>query len=643
MVSSVTAALLCVAPFGCKDDKPKDKKAESDAKAGGDEGDKTSDDKPEAESGAKPKEEGDPVAKVAEPVADLGDADPTETAPISYATDMKTLLDLLPEDEEQFVLIRDLTAGVDVYDTLIGSHLDSIKPMLGSPEAAATFDLASAGLTTLRAKLGEKVMDTSKGAVFAVKHEALIYAAEDPNAFRNLLSAMGAEENQMPKHCVAPAGLPGYAACGDDKAKLEKLAAGNKGADRLAALQAELPGVDLSRANVAARAVDQQGKATFAITMASGALHLSLAMEEATAELAKYIKAGPAPAMALRDPGGAFVWVNLETDGVKKQLSAAVPMFAGVGETLSGEIFFGGIKGSTGLAAMIGISDPAPIGGLIALASSQLQAIPKEVDGTTIDAKMESIDADELEVNTIHVKLGGEGHIKQLLGMGMEPEAFAFAAGKYAAITIGAKKEIVQTIATYPGDAVTKAQLAGVPGGMADAMVKGDVGLAIHLPMDGIQAPAVRDYFLASMKQMPAQQLGGLDAEQIAKSMVSAVAPFSSLSMWITHPQKERVMHVVVQGFGDVQTAEGKDANAAVVEVAKGADPAATYKALSEKYPSSPAAHRYKDRSGDGASGASAVSSAFVLGMMAGAIVPAFGFDPGASAVPQAPAPKVEK
>lgn len=609
---------MALSTSACKtDEKPAEADAEASKSKPGADGDPTPDPRSEVVDAKSP-------AGAAKAVLDLPD-DPK----VEYATSLDTILDQLPAGSDEFVVMRDPSAALDLFDSLIGSHLDAFKKELEAMSGSGQIEKMVSAMGAMRLEFSKKAIDFDKGLLFSVKDEAIIFASENPNAFKDFLTAVSFGEADLPEHCVAPAAMPGYAACGDDKSKLEGLTAGKEGKKHVEALSGSLKGVDITRANVAGAAKPDGGLPPihFSVETANGAVHLALTNVPGINEGTDFLASGAAPALGLLDSKSAFLWGRVNLDKFAKDIASAPPPIGPVAKTFTGEMFLGGLGGGGGLGVLAGVTDPYPASGMVALAGTQLDAIPKTLpDGSTVDVKVEQIEAGGTKVGTVHAVLGGNSQLAKLKELGMTPELYGFSAGKYVALTVGATADVVGKVAAYDGTQASASALAQMPSGLSRAMAAGDAAFAMHLPMDGMQTKSVREYFNSALQAMPKEQLAGSNPDQLSRLMIGGVAPFSSFSAWLTNPESAGgVVHLVVQAFGDVSSEEGKAANDAVIKIAGGADPVATYAALAKAYPDSPRVESYQERAGEakGAVG-SPMTSAFVLGVLAGVSVPAF-------------------
>jgi hypothetical protein len=155
---------------------------------------------------------------------------------------------------------------------------------------------------------------------------------------------------------------------------------------------------------------------------------------------------------------------------------------------------------------------------------------------------------------------------------------------------------------------------------MARALNEGGASWALYVPLDGLQAPQMQQQIADGVAIVPDRERGGLAPDAFANALLSVVAPLSSVSLWLTHPEKARVVHLVVEGFADDSTAKGKAARAAVAKVTAGGDRKQVYGALAKEHPDP----RFTARSGtDPTALRATLSGAFMLGLLAALAVPA--------------------
>lgn len=110
------------------------------------------------------------------------------------------------------------------------------------------------------------------------------------------------------------------------------------------------------------------------------------------------------------------------------------------------------------------------------------------------------------------------------------------------------------------------------------------------------------------------------DAEMLAMAR-SIWAPYSSSTAWLTEGDGVTLRGRVAR-FGRADTEQGRAEAAAIEAVAGGAEAAATYGALAERYPDSPRRQLYEVRAGSKSD--PSVLSASVVGVAAAVAIPAF-------------------
>ena len=545
---------------------------------------------------------------------------PAEPA-VDYAAELEPLLDLVPGDDDHFIALRDADALLRLFDAFVGVTTPSVLERFSDNPDVGEARVVLEEIAKLRDALIEAKVDLDKGVLFLEGPGALVYgtASDDPTAIKVAMKAVGVKDSDLPPTCVAPPAMPGYAACGEDEAVLKALAPGKHGSAYVTAYSERLTGFDLERGNAFIRLEGPSGPVMGAVATPPGRIHVAVSLADVGQELGKYLGAGKPESLGLLSPGAAFVWTKVQLSAFKEQLESAPGPVQNVAGTLTGEVVAGGIQKSAG-GMFVGVNDPFPASGLVSLASLQTDMIKSQLPENS-DVKVEPVEVGGTTTQALHVTFGLDESGKTMVDtLKLEPSAWGFSAGKYAGFVIGATEEAVKGVASYEPKA---SSLSGVPGNLSTAMQSGDVALAIYLPFDALQAATIRSTLMEAIAAAPGPQLA---EPKIVEAAYDAVSPLSSFSLWLTHPEKERVLHISIESFADATTDEGKDALEALGEVIAGADPKATYAALAAKHSSSPRAYRYRVRAGDieGGVGPAAMSASFLLGAVAGITVPAF-------------------
>jgi hypothetical protein len=605
IASWVASASIAIAPVSCK---------------------KTPEEAPAAQ--AAPTAEGSsPIAgEVAPPVEQPADPSRFTEEPIAYPIALEPLLDLVPANEKSFVAIRDPKLALALYDAYVLQQIDTLLPLTEQSDSdfASEQKKMRASADLLRGTLDDGAIDASKGALILERGQTVIYGASDPQTLPRLLAKLDAGD--VPKHCAAIEGAEGYAACSVDESVLAEMTSpGKQGAALALRIAERQAGVDLDRANVVALFDTPSGPLAGTVATTAAQLHVAFSMGDLGQPIGEAVAANRSKVLGLVAPGAAFVWGQANMQALQPQLASAGPPMSTVGATLTGEALFGGLD-SGGLALLAGVDDPYPASGLISMAAMQLDALPKELDdGTKLSVALEKIEVAGKEAQVIHATLSGSPQVATMNKFGLAGDAYLFAAGKFAGLVFGGKVESVKRAAEFVGGGATEELLRRLPVPLARALDAGDAAWATHLPLDGLQVASMADQLAEGLALASADTPLGLDPSRLANAMLTAMAPFSSLSVWMTHPHEQRVLHLFVDGIIEVGSEEGKAVTEAITAIAGGADRNATYGALASSHASSPRAMQLRARAGDDpAALTSAMTVAFVTGMLAAIAIPAF-------------------
>lgn len=544
-------------------------------------------------------------------------AEPT----LEYSAALEPLLDLVPGENDYYIALRDPAALLRLFDAFVGTAAPSVLKRFEAEADVGEVLVVLEEISKIRAALIEAKVDMDKGVVFLEGPGALVYgtASDDPSAIKVALKAVGVKDTDLPPSCVAPPAMPGFAACGEDEAVLKALTPGKHGASFVAAFNDSLTGFDVEQGNALFRLEGPKGPVLAAVSTPPGRMHMVVGLADVAEELGKYLVAAKPDALGMLMPGAAFIWGKASVAAFAEQIAQAPGPVKVVTDTLTGEVLVGGVKGTAG-AMLVGVNDPFPASGLVSLAALQADMLTAELPpGSSV--KVEPVEVGGSTTQAIHVKLAvDEAGQKMVDALKLEPSAYGFSAGQYAGAVLGASEDAVKTVASYKPEA---ASLDGMPENLAAALRSGETAVALYLPFDALQASVVRETLQAALTSAPGADFAD---PKLISAAYDAVSPLSSVAMWLTHPQKERVLHVSVESFADATTDEGKAALAALGKIIGGADSAATYAALASAYPSSPRALRYEVRAGqvEGGVGPVAMSASFLLGLVAGITIPAF-------------------
>jgi hypothetical protein len=572
-----------------------------------------------------------PTTPDAKPADSTAHAEPPAVvvAPAQLA-ELDLLLDLLPVDATELVIVRDPKALVEGLAWFIAGERDALKRL----EDAKLAELPPDPERERFLRDFEVIATAILGSVIQLDRGMLVFeragetitlvASPDPTAIPALVTKIRGGTDTAAVFCKPAAGLAGWVACASKEPTIDGFVAGRQAADRRKQLLAELAGGDLDRANVVMRFTGGGGEqpSTVAIETAPGEIELHIG-HPALAEVDKALAPGAAPALGLVPASGSFAWARLARamlDDAGKQ--APVPFGSAVASA-TGELLFGWIDGA-GVVALAGVGDPSTVTGLLPLVGLAKDKIPKQLpDGSVLAVEVRDVDDGSGKPRpTVLAKLTPSAELaKSITAMGLAPEAVVFASGGYAAAVLGGGEKAIPTIAGYTGTRASEATSAALPAGLQRALAADTAEAILHISLDGLQSTAVRQSLVDLSKVQPTP---GVDVGKVIGVVLDVLAPLSSLSMWITRDGGVHTVHLAVRSFDDYASEEGKAARAAMLAVGSGGDASTAYGELSTRFAGSARASSYDLRSGKGASVGQAASSAFLAGIIAAIAIPAF-------------------
>jgi hypothetical protein len=537
-------------------------------------------------------------------------ANTSETAAIaeivpSYPIGLDVLLDLVPEDAESFVIVRDLeglVAGGFAYaqaqKAAMGRYAAEVAKT--DPKEAEDLRRAASVLDGLDGILAASGIDLSAGLVFATRTGSddayVVYGSARADALPGVLELLGANDSEIPRNCVLSTSTAGYAAC--VTGATSTYAPGNRAKQLRARLAATLPGTDVDRGNVVG-SITRDGEAIpFVVETGQGTAQIAMAAPAAREPLSKLVQTGPAHGLGIVGPGQGFVWGLARKEAFIDEGSPPPAMLVSFLGSLTGEFVLGNVADMKGFVAAIGVSDPGPASGLVTLASLAFGEVPSELPGgVSLELELTSVEAAGSKVQTIRAGFRG-GPVDRFVAMGYTPQVHAFAAGTLAAIAIGTGSEVVSKLASGSTSGPSEALLATLPPALARSLRSNEVAFAAHAPLDAYQATSTRQLLVELLERWGADALE-VDAELAAKISLDALAPLSSATVWVTELQRGPVVHVALRGFVEPGTDEGKAALAALRAVSEGADPRTIYATMATEHAASPRASAYRARAGE--------------------------------------------
>ncbi|MCH9681995.1 MAG: hypothetical protein K0V04_11215 [Deltaproteobacteria bacterium] len=564
---------------------------------------------------------------VADTIAAMVDADP------GYPIEVDPLLDLVAADADIYFVIRDVDDLFSITDAMMGpveaplQKLASKLAAAGQAGAPAEVDQAYDRYAKVREGIRSPRFDLSKGMVITsletTEDVVVIHGGTDPKALPDLLTSMGSDAAAK-MTCAPVTQAAGYIACAKGSELLAKYAPAKTAAKFRAALSKRMPGHPIDTANVLMW-LDDDPNAAVAIATPPGLFHATMGVSPAPSpDVMRYMAKGDSPGLAMVAPGSAFYWANVNMTEAKAETKDQNFFVKNVVGSMSGEFLFGSLVGTDALFLVAGLEDPGPAEGLIALALTQLDKIPKTLpDGTSIEAASETLEIAGKSVQTLHMTMKPTAtNAEMFRKMGLVPEAWLFAAGGYGGAVFGGGKEAVTMIGTHAGGGLAADLAQQLPKPMAKGLVDGELAFSMHLPFDSLQSPSVTEAFDAAAKTLPTDDLpAGLTPAMIMDMTRAFAAPVSGLSMWMPTPKDAMVFHFAATLPADSRTEEGKAVRAVIDAVNGGADSSSAYRELAARFSSSARVLSYQARSGERRDGA--LSSVAVIGVLAAIAVPA--------------------
>ena len=547
------------------------------------------------------------------------------------ATALDPLLDLVPAGAETYFVVRapgefiDGFAGIvlggkDVWSRILDANKDPANPTAdaGMRKLLVEFDVVQAALAASGLHLERGVMISGK------ENSVTVLAADDVESVPKLMRTLSVKPDEVKTTCKLVPEAPGFVACADDASALAAYQPGKAAAGLRTALGAKLESSTLEASNVLASLSGEAGPAALAIRTADGVLQFDVRAPGIEPFL-ELDAPGPATALSLVKPGGSFAWGRLDTAALAGKAAAAPAMFGTMVRALSGEVLFASIGDAPGIATLIGLVDSTPIAGLIPMAALAKDSVPKVLpDGSKLELIIgEDDDGSGGKLQTLRVKIDPVGEFATIRDqLGLKAEVIVFVTKQWAAIGLGTGAALIPDVARASAGEPSAALLAALPAGLADDLRGGRVSLAMHLELDGLHAPGVREQLLSTIgSAVP------VDAKVTAADALSAIfgafAPLSSLSLWSSSAADGAVFHFAMRGFGDAVSAEGKAAQQARFDVQAGhKDSAAAYGALVTAYPTSARIDAYRVRAGQ-FSASSAPAAVAMVGVLAAIAIPA--------------------
>lgn len=534
------------------------------------------------------------------PTPEVGPATPRPPravpAPSHPVAALDPLLELLPATRERFVVARDPQTILDGLARIGEGQQASWATFVGDdlPQLRELPDVVAWRRACERAaiRLGDGMVALRVGGIWLA-----IVGADDPAKVKKQLLPLLAQPRAL--HCARVPEMSGRVACSSDAATLAAYRPARAGKDVRATLERALGAASVANANVLAMP-DREGVA-LALTTPPGMLQLDVTFGP-VADSDPFGRPGRATALAHVQPGQSFAWLRVDAAAALGRLPLPAEL-ASVASGLTGEALVSSPGSEPGLAVLLGVRDPA-VGPVLsrAFADAMRSAGPPvgTVESDTID-----------DIDTVRVGLADTETAAAFEALELVQEARGVVTGPWAAFLVGIPASFIRELSHMRPAPPTSELLDALPGGLGDALHEGTATFALHVELDGLQTPGLREQVavLAGPQSPwfsdPAQLSAGL----------ALLSSLSSASLWLTHHEGTAIGHVAVRSFGDDHSEDGRAAHAARIAVEAGKRRASeAYGELTVRNRSSPQLLAFIARAGqNGTSGTSSAAAQLVI------------------------------
>ncbi|MDC0666625.1 hypothetical protein [Nannocystis radixulma] len=530
---------------------------------------------------------------------------PAPAAPTGPAT-VDELLGLVQDGTASYVVFKAPDSLLALAETAASTFEQPLTTLVTatSPDKVSTltenFALFKHGVADAKAALAKAGTDLARGIVVTSTSlsggddTVVTFSASSAEAAQGLLAALKIPDAATAV-CQAVATRPGYVTCAKDQATI----AAYKPADGKTArtrLNAALPAVAVD--DLAFFGYVADGDVHFGLDNPAGGATLHVSAPPDAKDMFTTLAPGQAELLRFAPPGTGFMWMKLDLDELKKKgLNEVPPPFSATVGAFTGEVLFGGSADPAALQARFGFSDTSSLAPLADLAVAfggpmiHNKPIP-DVPGSKVSFKAENVSVGTDKVKALHFGASGVPQAKALAEqLGLSLDAWVFPAEGTLAAVVGAD---AKSVGLVKAAANSEATIAALPPALAQSLRAGEVGFVGHIPLDGLQSPALTRLLDSALASVPGYNPAN------ARSALAVVAPVSSTTMWVSEHQNTGVIHFAVQTIGNTTDEEGKAALAA----AASADPVKAFTDLAAKYPNSPRIAAYQTRAGQGGPGA---------------------------------------
>ena len=515
--------------------------------------------------------------------------------PTKYTVGVDDLLALLPAQTSAWAVVRDPAGLLALAAPWITHGLEPTASLMKDGSDAAHLRRTAETFAAFRKSLAESDVDLDRGLVL-FEHEgalAYVYAGKSATDLDAAWKALNLQGVAAPS-CAAVEDHAARFVCAHGPKAPTGYAPGKASARYRT--EAEPAAMQLDDANVIGH-LDGDDQ-PFAIATPPGLLYLAAGparFETGMPQLA--LAKGSAEALRVAAPGGAFAWARTTKQEITRQSALAPQIARDVVEAFDGELFVGAVSEPPALAILLGVSDPAPATGLVALAPLQFSGPTTLPEGTRLTVRPYNVGDEGDYIQTIRAELQPSDALQRLLSTyGAQPEAWAFAAGHYFAAVLGADELAVMRIADDEGGEPTTEVLDALPLPMATALEAGDVGMAIHVPLDVLAAESGRALLGNVAALVPGEDVESDEAQARQEALRRALRPVSSVSAWLQVTKGPPTVHVAIEILGDDRSEDGRDAAVVLADLAAGRAATPLYDGLAAAHGKSPRGVHYRTR-----------------------------------------------
>ncbi len=577
-------------------------------------------------------ERSEPLTREDVPLATAADLPKLDAS--EYRRTLADQLELVPVGADWLVIrdLRPLIGEARTLEQVLAGPLARALPTLIQASAAdlAEFEADRQTLALVLAGLESTGLALDQGAVISEVEgqPVILFAAADLQKL-GLIASLAGPELDLANSCGPVVDSVGWWVCSlAGPAGLAKYRAGHVGAQRLAELAAQLPGVDLERINVAVsvRATPEpsQPPATPSVSPPASPvsvvlqtdpglweLSMPLPTNERTAAGASLLVTGSAPALRSLAPDAGFVWARWDpTLADPNSGGLALPL-----EILTGEVFMAPLAEPSALVLRAGITEGSA--GEAAKLIQQLATLlpskplePESMPGAKLEIDRKPIDLDGVLIPALGFTGTGAPieSMEKTLGLPTRGRLWAF--DEYLSFGYGELDGLPEALERQRGAGPSPAVIAGLPPTLARALLAGQVGFVVHLVLDPWLAPLSEPELTELFANLPAGERP--DAATVGQ-VFSSFAPWSSLSVWLERRSAADpwIAHATLVPFVlPISPAEIEASKAALATVLAGGDASAAYRDLLARFPSSPRASAWRARLGE------APKSFAAMGMM---------------------------